>query len=213
MRGHAVIGESPVSGFVPRWIEGWLLPGLMLFRKKILPSDDWRFGFAFNKSFHNSLFWSWCQRSVFVLKRCSPVLIQYKKSRHMAGNSSTADIGWIRCWWDRLSPQWELLSQLGILSLLGQHFDIDQVPGMTCMKTIKKIKLFWKHMINHVFSRDFYSRMVLFTGRILIGSIVRYGVTCKLKASSGLTEVSIFRHSISTVEMRSNHNYLCECIS
>ena len=39
------------------------------------------------------------------------------------------------------------------------------------------------------------------------------GVTCKLKASSGLTEVSIFRHSISTVEMRSNHNYLCECIS
>ena len=136
-----------------------------------------------------------------------------KKSRHMAGNSSTADIGCIRCWWDRLSPQWELLSQLGIISLLGQHFDIDQVPGMTCMKTIKKIKLFWKHMINHVFSRDFYSRMVLFTCRILIGSIVRYGVTCKLKASSGLTEVSIFRHSISTVEMRSNHNYLCECIS
>ena len=39
------------------------------------------------------------------------------------------------------------------------------------------------------------------------------GVTCKLKASSGLTEVSIFRHSISTVEMWSNHNYLCECIS
>ena len=37
----------------------------------------------------------------------------------------------------------------------------------------KKIKLFWKHMINHVFSRDFYSRMVLFTCRILIGSIVR----------------------------------------
>ena len=105
----------------------------------MLPSDDWRFGFAFNKSFHNSLFWSWCQGSVFVLKRCSPVLIQYKKSRHMAGNSSTADIGCIRCWWDRLSPQWELLSQLGILSLLGQHFDIDQVPGMTCMKTIKKI--------------------------------------------------------------------------
>ena len=34
MRGHAVIGESPVSGFVPRWIEGWLLPGPMLFRKK-----------------------------------------------------------------------------------------------------------------------------------------------------------------------------------
>ena len=34
MRGHAVIGESPVSGFVPRWIEGWLLPGLMLFRKQ-----------------------------------------------------------------------------------------------------------------------------------------------------------------------------------
>ena len=68
-------------------------------------------------------------------------------------------------------------------------------------------------MINNVFSRDFYSRMVLFTCRILIGSIVRYGVTCKLKASSGLTEVSIFRHSISTVEMRSNHNYLCECIS
>ena len=26
----------------------------------------------------------------------------------MAGNSSTADIGCIRCWWDRLSPQWEL---------------------------------------------------------------------------------------------------------
>ena len=50
-------------------------------------------------------------------------------------------------------------------------------------------------MINHVFSRDFYSRMVLFTCRILIGSIVRYGVTCKLKALSGLTEVSIFRHS------------------
>ena len=39
------------------------------------------------------------------------------------------------------------------------------------------------------------------------------GVTCKLNALSGLTEVSIFRHSISTVEMRSNHNYLCECIS
>ena len=39
------------------------------------------------------------------------------------------------------------------------------------------------------------------------------GVTCKLKALSGLTKVSIFRHSISTVEIRSNHNYLCECIS
>ena len=39
------------------------------------------------------------------------------------------------------------------------------------------------------------------------------GVTCKLKALSGLTEVSIFRHIISTVEMRLNHNYLCECIS
>ena len=178
MRGHAVIGESPVSGFAPRWIEGWLLPGLMLLKnnnnnKKIgmLPSDGWRFGFAFNKSLHNSLFWSWCQRSLFVLKRCSPVMIQYKKSRHMAGNSPIADI---RRWWDRLSPQWEFLSQLEILLLLGQHFDIDQVPGMTCMKTIKKkIKLFWKHMINHVFSRDFYSRMVLFTCHILIGSIVR----------------------------------------
>ena len=95
-----------------------------------------------------------------------------KQSRHMAGNSPTVDI---RRWWDRLSPQWEFLSQLGILILLGQHFDIDQVPGMTCMKTIKKIKLFWKHMINHVLSRDFYSRMVLYTCRILIGSIV--GVT------------------------------------
>ena len=35
----------------------------------------------------------------------------------------------------------------------------------------------------------------------------------KLKALSGLTEVSIFRYSILTVELRSNHNYLCECIS
>ena len=114
----------------------------------MLPSAGWRFGFAFNKSFHNNLFWSWCQRSVFVLKRCSLVMIQYKKSRHMAGNSPTADI---RHWWDRLFPQWEFLSQLEILLLLGQHFDIDQVPGMTCMKTIKKkITLFWKHMINHV---------------------------------------------------------------
>ena len=138
----------------------------------MLPSDGWRFGFAFNKSFHNSLFWRLCQRSVFVLKRCSLVLIQYKTNRHMAGNSPTADI---RRWWDRLSPQWEFLSQLGILILLGQHFDIDQAPGMTCMKSIKTIELFWKHMINHVFSRDFYSRMVLFTCRILIGSIV--GVT------------------------------------
>ena len=49
MRGHAVIGESPVSGFVPRWIEGWLLPGLMLFRKKMLSSDDWRFWFRFQQ--------------------------------------------------------------------------------------------------------------------------------------------------------------------
>ena len=39
------------------------------------------------------------------------------------------------------------------------------------------------------------------------------GVTCKLKAWSGLTEESIFRHSILTVEMRANHNFLCECIS
>ena len=62
-------------------------------------------------------------------------MIQYKKSRHMAGNSPIADI---RRWWDRLSLQWEFLSQLEILLLLGQHFDIDQVPGMTCMKTMKK---------------------------------------------------------------------------
>ena len=40
----------------------------------------------------NSLFWSWCQRFVFVWKRCSLGLIQYKKSRHMAGNSHYADI-------------------------------------------------------------------------------------------------------------------------
>ena len=111
-------------------------PGAHAIKKiGMLPSDGWRFGFAFNKSFHNSLFWSWCQRSVFVLKRWSLVLIQYKESRHMAGNSPTADI---RRWWDRLSPQWEFLSQLGILILLGQHFDIDQDLGMTCMKTIKK---------------------------------------------------------------------------
>ena len=45
MRGHAVIGESPVSGFVPRWIEGWLLPGLMLFRKK--NAAKWRLTFWF----------------------------------------------------------------------------------------------------------------------------------------------------------------------
>ena len=39
----------------------------------------------------------------------------------------------------RLSPQWEFrLSQLEILILLGQHFDIDQAPGMTSMKTKKK---------------------------------------------------------------------------
>ena len=104
----------------------------------MLPSDGWRFGFAFNKSFHNSLFWSWCQRSVFVLKRWSLVLIQYKESRHMAGNSPTADI---RRWWDRLSPQCEFLSQLGILILLGQHFDIDQDLGMTCMKKKDKVVL------------------------------------------------------------------------
>ena len=59
----------------------------------------------------------------------------------MAGNSPTADI---RRWWDRLSPQWEFLSQLGILILLGQHFDIDQDLGMTCMKTIKKDKVVLK---------------------------------------------------------------------
>ena len=134
----------------------------------MLPSGDWRFGFAFNKSFHNILFGADASAPCLCWKDAARYWFNIKKSR-----SSTADIGCIRCWWDRLSPQWELLSQLGILSLLGQHFDIDQVPGMTCMKTIKKIKLFWKHMINHVFSRDFYSRMVLFTCRILIGSIVR----------------------------------------
>ena len=30
----AVVGKSPVSGLAPRWIEGWLLPGLMLFKLK-----------------------------------------------------------------------------------------------------------------------------------------------------------------------------------
>ena len=59
----------------------------------------------------------------------------------MAGNSPTADI---RRWWDGLSPQREFLSQLGILILLGQHFDIDQDLGMTCMKTIKKDKVVLK---------------------------------------------------------------------
>ena len=48
---------------------------------------------------------------------------------------------------------------------------------MTSMKTKKKLKkkiiLFWKHMINRVFSRDFCSGMVLFTCRILIGNISR----------------------------------------
>ena len=96
----------------------------------MMPSGGWRFGFAFNKAFHNSLFWSWCQRSVFVLKRCSLGLIQYKKSRHMAGNSPTADI---RRWWDRPSPQWEFLNQLEIILLLGQYSDIDQAPGMNDM--------------------------------------------------------------------------------
>ena len=144
-------------------------PGAHAIKKiGMLPSDGWRFGFAFNKSFHNSLFWSWCQPSVFVLKRWSLVLIQYKESRHMAGNSPTADI---RRWWDRLSPQWEFLSQLGILILLGQHFDIDQDLGMTCMKTIKKkkIKLFWKHevslkLLNSIVTqnRSNYSKQVLF---------------------------------------------------
>ena len=47
---------------------------------------------------------------------------------------------------------------------------------MTSMK--KKIKiLFWKHMINRVFSRDFCSGMVLFTCRILIGNISRVTFT------------------------------------
>ena len=31
----AVVGKSPVSGLAPRWIEGWLLPGLMSFKLKI----------------------------------------------------------------------------------------------------------------------------------------------------------------------------------
>ena len=51
---------------------------------------------------------------------------------------------------------------------------------MTSMKTKKKKKkiiLFWKHMINRVFSRDFCSGMVLFTCRILIGNISRVTFT------------------------------------
>ena len=40
----------------------------------------WRltFWFRFQQVIPNSLFWSWCQRFVFVLKRCSLGLIQYK---------------------------------------------------------------------------------------------------------------------------------------
>ena len=30
----AVVGKSPVSGLAPRWIEGWLLPGLMSLKLK-----------------------------------------------------------------------------------------------------------------------------------------------------------------------------------
>ena len=122
-----------------RWIEGWLLPGLMLLKKlaccQVTADVLVSLSTSHSTTVYQCLFWSWCQRSVFVLKRWSLVLIQYKESRHMAGNSPTADI---RRWWDRLSPQWEFLSQLGILILLGQHFDIDQDLGMTCMKTIKK---------------------------------------------------------------------------
>ena len=78
----------------------------------------------------------------------------------MAGNGPTADIRR----WDRLSPQWEVLNQLEILILLGQHFDIDQAPGMNDMYgNWKKQKKNWRHMMNHVFSRDFYSGIVLYT--------------------------------------------------
>ena len=48
----------------------------------------------------------------------------------MAGNGPTADI---RRWWNRFSTQWEFLNQVDILLLLGQHVDIDQVPGMNDM--------------------------------------------------------------------------------
>ena len=95
-----------------------------------------------------------------------------KQSRHMAGNSSTADI---TRWLDRLSTQWEFLSQLTSYTVRAT-FWYWSGPRYDMYENYKKnIKLFWKHMINHVFSRDFYSRMVLFTCRILIGSIV--GVT------------------------------------
>ena len=78
----------------------------------------------------------------------------------MAGNGPTADIRR----WDRLSPQWEVLNQLEILILLGQHFDIDQVPGMNDMygnwkKNTKKLKAYDESC----FSRDFYSGIVLYT--------------------------------------------------
>ena len=38
----AVVGKSPVSGLAPHWIEGWLLPGLILSlkKKKNLPLKD-----------------------------------------------------------------------------------------------------------------------------------------------------------------------------
>ena len=45
-------------------------------------------------------------------------------------------------------------------------------------------------MINHVFSHDFYSRMVLFTCRILIGSIVRLSEQLSDEPALSLTEVA-----------------------
>ena len=49
--------------------------------------------------------------------------------------------------------------------------------GPRYMTSMKKKILFWKHMINRVFSRDFCSGMVLFTCRILIGNISRVTFT------------------------------------
>ena len=118
----------------------------------MLRSDGWRFGFAFNKSFPTVYFGADVSASCLCWKDAAWDWFNIKKSRHMAGNSHYADIRIDKTRWDRLSPQWEFrLSQLEILILWQhQHIDIDQAPGMTCMKTKKKKKkkkmnLFWKH--------------------------------------------------------------------
>ena len=79
----------------------------------------------------------------------------------MAGNP----IAEIRRWWDRLSTQWEFLSQLGILIVLGQHLDtcIESGPRYDMCEKLWKNKLILKVFLNC----DFYSGMVLFTCRFL----------------------------------------------